>query len=193
MNSHEELAPLLAAYELGLLSAEERAKFERHIAECDLCFEDAYEFSPVSRQLRNRAAGTSPRSTSASWRFVRLAVAACLTLFAATGYWIFKETTTVVDDQTRGAKSLELITPQENQLVTLPVTFRWKPNAAASYYVFHLMAADGTEIESSHLETNTYQWTLIAPTSGRYTWSVQACLSDGTVIARSQPHSFLLH
>lgn len=48
---------LIARYEMGLLSDEERRRFETHLLECDACFQDYYQFAPVAEVIsRERAA-----------------------------------------------------------------------------------------------------------------------------------------
>jgi tetratricopeptide (TPR) repeat protein len=42
---------MLAAYELGLLSEDERAEVETHLLECDFCFQDVREFETASSLL----------------------------------------------------------------------------------------------------------------------------------------------
>lgn len=193
MNSHEELAPLLAAYELKLLSPEDRARFEGHLIECDNCFEDAYSYSTVAEyfvEMRKRQPAV--RRTKLL-RIAPLAVAACLVIFAAAGYWIFKETSGVQEMTTRGAKSIEILMPQENQLLSPPVLFQWRGNSSASYYLLRIWSGAGAQVISMRLEANSFRWVPSSTYSaGRYTWSVDACLSDGTIIAGSQPVAFTL-
>lgn len=194
MSSHEELSPLLAAYELNLLSNEDREKFERHLAECDLCFEDAYSFSPVTEQLARKPAKLAVRKTSRAMQYIRLAVAASLVICSAAGYWIFKQSGTVVDDRTRGAKVLQLISPQENQTTHTPVSFTWRPESAASFYVIHIRPEKAGEVKF-RTEVPAFAWPAAQDTyhPGRYRWSVDACFSDGTVISRSHPQLFVLN
>lgn len=45
--SHEQLAPLAAAYALGALDPAERRSFERHVAECESCTAEVQAFSSV--------------------------------------------------------------------------------------------------------------------------------------------------
>lgn len=195
MNEHEELAPLLAAYELNLLAAEDRQKFERHILECDLCFEDGYSFAPVIEHLKPAQRHLAAKTSSRFFRFARMAVAACIVVFAAAGYWIFRETQTGIDmeDRTRGENALQLITPAENQSLRSPVTFQWQSNSSARYYVIHIIREGGAEL-TFRAETNSFQWPIPPDpySPGPYNWGVDACLSDGTVIAKSKPRHLVL-
>ena len=42
-----QIAQLITRYELNLVSEEERRSFENHLLQCDACFKDFYEMSPV--------------------------------------------------------------------------------------------------------------------------------------------------
>ena len=44
---------MLAAYELGFLTDEERLEVEAHLIKCDACFQRAKDFAPISRLLGN--------------------------------------------------------------------------------------------------------------------------------------------
>ncbi|MBD3233422.1 MAG: hypothetical protein GF315_06825 [candidate division Zixibacteria bacterium] len=51
-NRKEYCDKMLHAYELGILSDEERQRFESHYLECDYCYEGVKEFESVARLLR---------------------------------------------------------------------------------------------------------------------------------------------
>jgi tetratricopeptide (TPR) repeat protein len=53
---HESMSPLLARYELGALTREERSAFEAHALECDRCFEALERGAVVAGAIRERAA-----------------------------------------------------------------------------------------------------------------------------------------
>ncbi len=78
-----DLGELLAAYELGLLPAEDRLRFEEHLAGCSACLEELYEMSPVATALssepgriaaRLAEAGVEPGADPAPspWRGLRI-------------------------------------------------------------------------------------------------------------------------
>ena len=50
--TNPELGRLVGSYELGLLSPEERCRFEKHVWECDGCFQDLGEMAPVAESVR---------------------------------------------------------------------------------------------------------------------------------------------
>lgn len=193
MNFHDEIAPLVAAYEMKVLPPARRAEVEQHLLECDLCFEDAYSFSPVAQQILKTRTEQSVSAFSSRWRLARFALAACLMTVVLTGYWIFDQTPAQKEDRTRGAVAVELVSPRENQTLSFPVIFRWKAKPAASFYRFHLWSEHGPLIEGERVEPNSYVWRADVPLeSGEYRWSVEACLSDGTKIAGSHIRSFVL-
>lgn len=48
------IGDMMHAYELGILSDQDRARFEMHLMECDYCFHRAQSFASEADQLRNR-------------------------------------------------------------------------------------------------------------------------------------------
>jgi tetratricopeptide (TPR) repeat protein len=49
-----KIGEMLHAHELGMLSDEDRARFEMHLMECDYCFEQARSFIAEAEQLKGR-------------------------------------------------------------------------------------------------------------------------------------------
>lgn len=45
--TNPEIGRMIALYEFDRLSPEDKEKFEAHLLECDVCFQDLYEFSPA--------------------------------------------------------------------------------------------------------------------------------------------------
>ena len=50
--AREDLHRLLTRYEFGAITAEEKVAFERHVLECDACFEDLERGAAAVRALR---------------------------------------------------------------------------------------------------------------------------------------------
>ena len=50
-----ETGSLIGSYELGLLSKEEKGRFEVHLLSCNECFRELYDMAPVAEQLRDGA------------------------------------------------------------------------------------------------------------------------------------------
>ncbi len=48
----KQIARMLLAYELGMLSEEDRQKVEMHLMKCPVCFDKAKEFQPMSQLIR---------------------------------------------------------------------------------------------------------------------------------------------
>ena len=51
--SDGSVGELLAAYEMGLLSEEDRVRFEQHVVECPTCLAQLYEMAPGIVALQN--------------------------------------------------------------------------------------------------------------------------------------------
>ncbi len=110
-NKREYCDKVLHAYELGILSDEERRRFESHYLECDYCYERVKEFESVARLLREDKAVYETAKSIASetetasgfmrilykfWgdsrkraAFAPLAAAAMIVLFIVPAYFIF--------------------------------------------------------------------------------------------------------
>lgn len=182
---------MLAAYECGLLSAPQRTEIERHMMECDLCFEDAYEFSPVAaeiRRVRERPeALRSPRHT------LHLLLAAVLVAIAAAGIWIFRTANPEEPPVMRGAQEIRLIAPGPGQETTTPLLLQWQDPTKADDYLVSIFSETGKLIHEAHSKTPGYRWAPeAAPAPGLYRWTVEARLSDGTTTASSTASEFRL-
>jgi len=118
-----KLAERLHAYELGLLSAEERAQLEQHIIECDRCFSDLQSNARLARLLKLDADArrlvrestreaehvSSAHPTVRRWRvLVPVAVAAAVALLLVLKDWRFD------------IRSNEPVVAGENRVAILP-------------------------------------------------------------------------
>jgi hypothetical protein len=50
--SNPAIGKMIALYEFNQLSGEDKKRFEEHLLECDVCFQEIYEFSPVVKTIR---------------------------------------------------------------------------------------------------------------------------------------------
>ena len=48
------IGELIGGYELGLLSDQEKERFEEHLLECQYCFESLYKTAPIAQLIRER-------------------------------------------------------------------------------------------------------------------------------------------
>ncbi|MFO7891277.1 MAG: zf-HC2 domain-containing protein [bacterium] len=48
-----EIGHLLARYEFGKLTPQEKKKFEKHLLECEACYKEYYSFLPVTETIKN--------------------------------------------------------------------------------------------------------------------------------------------
>ncbi len=51
--TNPEIGRLLARYEFGKVTKEEKIKFERHLLECEACYKEYYSFLPVTETIKN--------------------------------------------------------------------------------------------------------------------------------------------
>lgn len=100
---HRQFEELLFAYELGILSDEERRRLELHLLECDDCMEKIKEFNKASKLIKldsrtretiNQIAGQKPQehvgtaATAQFWRrFVPAVTAAAILLLLILQPW----------------------------------------------------------------------------------------------------------
>lgn len=50
--NNPEIGQMIALYEFDLLSPEEREEVEAHLLQCDVCYQELYEFSPVVETIK---------------------------------------------------------------------------------------------------------------------------------------------
>ena len=191
MNQHEKIQPLLAAYESGMLSEEQIKDVEVHIQECDLCFEDLYEFAPVAQEIQKKR--MQPRILRKPQRKIYpYLMAAVVMLAVAVGLWIFRSNTTTPETPIlRGSDAITLQSPKENDLAPSPVLFRWQDRTNADEYFLFVYNEQGSLVHQEKLRTLEYQWHPKSP-AGIYRWKVESYLSDGTRTSSSKIAEFRL-
>jgi hypothetical protein len=50
----QDMGELIGGYELGLLSEEERRRFEDHLLDCEYCFQSLYRTAPIANMIREK-------------------------------------------------------------------------------------------------------------------------------------------
>lgn len=190
MNTHESIQPLLAAYEFGMLAGDQRAEVEAHIMECDLCFEDLFEFSPVSQHVRSlRALKPLMASRRPGYRYL---LAATIAVLAAAGIWIFRLSAPEDRDIQRGAMQITIDAPASQSETEAPVLFHWRHRGADEYRL-SIFTEEGKLVQEARTAQHEFLWEpQPVPPPGTYRWTVEAYLSDGTRIASSPVSQFQL-
>jgi hypothetical protein len=186
MNNHEEIQPLLSAYECGVLPLAQAKQVESHVLECDLCFSDLYEFAPAAQEIKRRHMQI-PALKVKRLEVRRYLMAAVILLAALAGVLVYRSNTITEQPVVRGSDAIQLQSPAEGELVSLPVLFRWTDRSNADKYVIYIYDADGKLINQQSLDATEYLWKSERPASpGIYRWKVDALLSDGTRTASSK-------
>lgn len=192
MNDHEKIRPLLTAFECGILPPDQKKDVEAHVLNCDLCFEDLYEFAPAAQEiLRQRV--QSPTIKAPRREVHRFLMAAVLVITAAAGLWIYRSTTVKEEPLLRGSNAITLQSPGESEQLVRPVLFRWNDGSNADEYVVSIYNEDGRVVHQNRVKTTEYLWKPeIAVSPALYHWKVEAYLTDGTRTSSSKISEFRL-
>lgn len=188
----------LAAYVDGGLTAEDRAKLERHLSECSYCLGqvsaaarlEAAETPEVPAALMMRARDLvepAKRSSGFGWRWATgSALAACMAILLVVLVRTPKQPPAeAVRATVPPATSLRLVAPEEGAGVSREaVEFRWQAVEGALSYRVRLLTDDGSMV----WETQTAE-THISPPAGlplatgeKYFVSASATLPDGRTV-----------
>jgi hypothetical protein len=186
MSNHEEIQPLLSAYEYGMLLPAQAKEVEAHVLQCDLCFADLYEFAPAAQEMKRQRIQTGVSKVK-RFEVRRYLMAAVILLTALAGVWIYRSGTVTEQPVLRGSDAIQLQTPSEGELLSLPVLFRWSDRSNADRYVLYIYDANGKVIAEEKLNSSEYLWKGDpAARSGIYRWKVDAFLADGTRTSSSK-------
>jgi hypothetical protein len=188
---HEKIQDMLAAYESGMLSAEERKEVEEHLQECDSCFQDLYEFAPVAQEIRQQRLQSKVIYVSRHRKTYQYLMAAIFVIAAAVGLWIYRTSTTTEEPVLRSSDAITLTSPAENQEVSFPVLFRWTDKSNADEYAISVYDAKGQRVVNERVKNREYRWNPPGA-SGIFRWNIEAYLSDGTRTASSKVLEFKL-
>jgi len=188
---NEEMARLLAGYEMGVLPEEERRRFERHLLECPDCAEDLYESAPVAEVFRERAGleeGPDQVATAPArpqrWRLRRVVVlmggvAAVVILALALRLLLPEQPAEIRRGEPTG--SVLLYGPKDE--VQAVETFRWAPVSGASEYRVTVLDEAGESVWEAVVAVPP----ALLPEEDRqalkagesYFWRVEALSDDG--------------
>jgi len=167
----DELATWLTK---GPTSTEAR-RVTAHLAECDVCREEAIEVSQLVR------VGRRPGHRSWLRKGVTLALAASVTL----AVWVGRQSRSAPPEVVRSVSPSAALTPiaplGTMSLASGPVAFTWRPAVGAVEYRLTLLDAAGSVIWS-HVTTDTAVILPLAVSLARntsYFWYVDALQSNG--------------
>ena len=111
--THDLMAPLLSAYELNMLDAEDRKQMANHICHCDECFETFYRFIPVNSgllQIKKSETVKAPEVVQhRRWHWLLTAIMAMLLVMA---FWLFRQSSKLQEEIMKGAAQIQLISPR---------------------------------------------------------------------------------
>jgi hypothetical protein len=187
--THEQIRSVLAAYESGLLPAVEHREVEQHLLECDLCFESAYHYSPISDAIRNKRTQKQVVPQKSRRPVVQWLMMAVLAIFLGTGFWIIHKTSALRDELMRGGAQIQLLAPKFGQKISIPAEFLWEEEPEAAFYRIYIFS--GPKKIVSGLQVNEPRYLLssrIEP--GEYSWKVESFYSDGSRIRDSITNHF---
>ncbi len=144
--SEPGIRDLLGPYELGLLSDRKRIAVERHVLECDSCFEELYETAPL---FRAGSATPAPARTGKRTWYVPVAAAAAAAIVVST--LVFRAGDSVVDTKRGAFPEAERIETEGSGGVMIKggtVVFTWNPVPDAAAYNLLVFDEDGNLVWS---------------------------------------------
>jgi len=195
----QEKAKLIGSYELGLLSREEKERFEAHLLECDACFQDLYELSPAVAMLREEGMVPSgemglsdetevPRGDGGSFPWARRRWVYVVSGVAAAGLACVLAIWALFPGEEpsrlRGPEQGSVLVYAPKGEVPRPVEIDWAPVPAARSYEVRIHTSGGRLVWREQVD---------GPPAGlpdgvresldpreTYFWQVEAIAEDGT-------------
>jgi hypothetical protein len=193
-DNHQAMAPLIPSYELGLLEQDERNQFEKHVRQCDECFESLYRFAPVSSGLTSirKLETVKPAVVIQRPRWQWL-LAVIMGMMLIMGFWLFRQTSKLQDEIMRGAAQIQLLEPKDGTAVQAPVLLRWEEEPEAEFYKVYVFKNETMLVSGERTNIPQYEWTPPENVnSGKYQWKVESFFSNGSQIRDSLTFSMRL-
>ena len=126
---------LIGSYELGLLSDEERKRFEAHTLQCEHCFQDLYRTAPLIAKMKP----ASPARRRRAWPVLLGAAAALvLIIFAARTFGPSQP-----PEQLRGTEQGSVVVYAPIGEVPQPTELDWKIVPPATSYEVTITTPEG--------------------------------------------------
>lgn len=199
------IGELIGGYELGLLSDQEKERFEEHLLECEYCFENLYKTAPIAQLIRERKlapgqnnclnveGGKLPRRFFLKKWALAAAGGLALTIVAFVFVWLRAPRQEAV--RLRGQDDVSILVLFPVGEVTTVSRLRWKPTAGVDSYEVRICTEAGDLI----WEQNVQGTEAVLPDPikealvyGRtYLWQVKAKTDKGVAL-KSQAVRFRL-
>jgi hypothetical protein len=185
-----EMAGLLGAYELGLLSRGERSRVEDHILHCSECFEDLYETASLGSLVLGKKTGVQPGRRR--W-FIPVVTAAMLFLAFVTTFRFIGTHAEVKRGSHAKDTTISLLGPRGATRGS-QIPFRWQSPESVKYIILTVFDEGGDSIWS--FETADEAVTVDIEKDPRleprhtYYWKVMGKDEAGRLVAASPVRSF---
>ena len=191
--TNKDIGELIGSYELGLLSEEERRKFENHLVECEFCFQSLYEAAPITNLVRDKKLAPSSNvevqgdQEKAPIRFFRrkwaFAAAGVLTVMIIAFVFVWFQGPGEKTERLRGHDDVSILVISPIGQVTTLSELRWKPIVGIDSYDVKIYTEDGDLV----WEGSTEDTKIVLPESVNdtliqrldYFWQVEAVTDKG--------------
>jgi hypothetical protein len=187
------IGKLIASYELGLLSEEERHRFENHLLECEECFQSLYDTAPIANLMRDGKLAPSEKvelhngKDKAPIRFFQkkwaLAAAGVMVVFVIALAFVWLQGPAEKAQRLRGEDDVSILVLFPVGQVTTVDELQWKPVSGVDSYDVKIFTEtndlvwEGSASETKIALPDTIKETLIR---GRtYYWQVEAQTGKG--------------
>jgi hypothetical protein len=204
--TNKNIGELIGSYELGLLSEEEKLRFESHLLECEYCFQSLYQAAPITdlvrkdklapsdkAELQDHESIVAPRTTSEksrSFRFLgrkwAFAAASVLTVMIIAFVFVRLQGPGEKTERLRGDDDVSILVLSPVGEVSTLSELRWKPVAGVDSYEVRILTETGNLVwEGSAQETKAVlpdsinEALIQGPT---YFWQVEAVTDKGESI-----------
>ena len=183
-----ETGQLIGSYELGLLSAEERSRFDTHVMRCDHCFQDLYRTTPLITRMTARETATRGRSIVAAsagrrrwWVWTALVATAAAVLLIVYVPRTFGPSEP--QERLRGVEEGSIVLYAPIGEVPRPSELDWKIVPPATSYSIAITTPEGDLIwtgtaQAPPMELPEHVRAKLKP-RGSYIWQVEALDEDG--------------
>ncbi len=189
----QDIGKLIGAYELGLLSEEEKRQFENHLLECEHCFQSLHETAQIANLIREGKLAPSKNvdlqneKDKVPVRFFQkkwaLAAASVLTIMIIAFVFVWLQSPGEKTERLRGHDDVSILVLSPVGEVTTLSELRWKPVSGVDSYDVKIFTETGELVWAGSAKgTNVILPDSIKETliRGRtYFWQVEAVTDKG--------------